>query len=605
MWVYDTETLAFLAVNDTAAREYGYSKSEFLAMRIIDIRPAEERPRLIQAVSALSNAYSRSGVWRHCRRDGSLLDVEITSHPITFDGRPARLVMVIDVTERERVARALRESEHRLRTVIDSLSQGLLITDHEGRIVYANTRVGEILVRDPETLLGSPATHWLPAPETQARRYEVDVRTTGGRMVLVEVDVGPMRSVGGDIVGVLMTITDLTERRRLEEQLRHAQRLESLGRLAGGVAHDFNNLLTAITANAQLAVSDLAADHPATGSVREVQRAAERAGKLTRQLLAFGRRQVLKPTPVDLNAVVDELGTMLERLLGGDVRIVSSLARPLPRIYADAGQVEQVIVNLAVNARDAMPDGGTLRIETTAVELGPGDALRHPGVMVAPGRYVRMTVSDTGTGFDEPTRQRLFEPFFTTKGLGKGTGLGLATVYGIVKQTGGYVWAYGEMGAGAAFTVYWPAAQGDGSEPVEKKEHVETRAPGAAPHTILVADDEPSVRTIAVKILRRAGYRVLESTNGVEAVAHGRAESGGIDLLLTDVLMPGVDGIAAARMLSADRPALRVLYMSGYTHGQLVDRGVLIAGTAFLEKPFSPSGLLAAVRAILAAPADA
>jgi two-component system, cell cycle sensor histidine kinase and response regulator CckA len=499
----------------------------------------------------------------------------------------------------EHVVRALRESEHQLRMAIDGLNQGLLITDAAGTIVYANSSVAVILAQPPEALVGSPAARWLLPPEPHTRRYELDLRTSDDRQLVVEVEVGPLRSIGGDEIGSIITMTDLTERRRLEEQLRHAQRLESLGRLAGGVAHDFNNLLTAITANAQLAASDLTADHPATGSVREVQRAAERAGKLTRQLLAFGRRQLLKPTPVDLNIVIDELGTMLVRLLGSEVRIVTDLTRPLSPIYADAGQVEQVIVNLAVNARDAMPDGGTMRIETTAIDLGPDDAPRHPGVVVAAGRYVRMTVSDTGVGFDAPTRQRLFEPFFTTKGLGRGTGLGLATVYGIVKQSGGYVWAYGEPGAGATFTIYWPAV--DGAVPTARPPAATALAgPTAVPYTILVADDEPSVRSITVKILRRAGYRVLESASGAEALTQGQVEPGRIDLLVTDVLMPGVDGVSAAQGLSADRPAMRVLYMSGYTRGQLLDRGVLNAGTAFLEKPFSPSALLTAVRTMLA-----
>ena len=395
-------------------------------------------------------------------------------------------------------------------------------------------------------------------------------------------------------VRILGTCQDTTDLAQLEEKLVLSQKLEAVGQLAGGVAHDFNNILTAIMSYGDLVLDDLPDADPRRGDLVEIKRAAERAAALTRQLLAFSRRQILQPRVLELNALVGNLDPMVRRLIGEDIEVVTTLQPHLGRVEADPGQLEQVIVNLAVNARDAMPGGGRLVITTENVELDEAYAHRHG--RMEPGRYVMLAVSDTGTGMDEETKAHVFEPFFTTKPVGQGTGLGLATVYGIVKQSGGYVWVYSELGHGTTFKIYLPRAvtAADAATPTATPE-LDLRGR----ETVLLVEDEAAVRKVARMGLEKQGYTVLEAANGVEAMRQAEACRGPIHLVVTDVIMPELGGRELIERLGAARPDTRVLFMSGYTDDAIVRHGVLQAGIPFLEKPFTPRALVGAVRRVL------
>jgi PAS domain S-box-containing protein len=431
-------------------------------------------------------------------------------------------------------------------------------------------------------------------------RAEVRIRTPAGQEKWIRDSSLPLRDEKtGRVIGALGILFDITEQKRLEDQLRQAQKMEAVGRLAGGVAHDFNNLLTAIGGYSDLLLADLATSDHRRGDVEEIKKAADRAAALTRQLLAFSRRQVLQPKVLDLNAVIAGAERLLRRLIGEHIRLDTRLAPGLGAVRADAGQVEQVVMNLAVNAREAMQEGGVLTVATENVVLG---AAGHPSeeVPVPPGRYVQLRVSDTGAGMDTETQRRLFEPFFTTREKGKGTGLGLATVYGIVKQSGGFIWVDSTPGAGTTFTIDLPQVD----EAVEAARSVGSSAARASgTETILVVEDEPAVRSVACQALRAHGYVVLAAPDAAAALQGAVPPGIRLDLLLTDVVMPGMSGRALAERLVAERPGLRVLYMSGYTDDAIGEHGVLDPGLEYLQKPFSPDDLARKVRAVLDAPA--
>ena len=415
-----------------------------------------------------------------------------------------------------------------------------------------------------------------------------------------------IRDDEGRAIRLVGTNQDVTERRRAEEALRRSeerlhrsQRLEAVGQLAGGVAHDFNNLLTAITSYTQLLLEDLTPNDTRRDDLLEIKKAADRATSLTRQLLAFSRRQVLDPRVVDLNGVVTDLEKMLRRLIGAHIALVTDCSPrlPLPRVRADVGQLEQVIVNLAVNARDAMPDGGTLTIRTGEAELTEADCVEHPDFDMRPGRYVVMAVSDTGIGMDLATQARMFEPFFTTKGPGKGTGLGLATVYGIVKQSGGYIAVTSEPGRGTTFQIYLRAETDPAPTANDGAGGSDATPNGSG--TILLVEDEMPVRALARRVLEHAGYTVLEAADGLDGARVAAEFDGEIDLLLTDVVMPNLGGRALVERLRATRPRMAVLFISGYPNGEVERGGLTSGGAAYLEKPFSPRVLRETVRQAL------
>ena len=388
---------------------------------------------------------------------------------------------------------------------------------------------------------------------------------------------------------------DITDRRRLEEQLRHSQKMEALGRLAGGVAHDFNNLLTVISGFGGLTLAALAENDPNRENIVEITQAADSAASLTRQLLAFSRRTMIEPVVLDLNGVVGDMETMLRRLIGEDVQLSTALDPALRPMRGDIGLVSQVLMNLAVNARDAMPDGGRLTIATRNVDLDEAYLQAHPGAR--PGPHVALVVSDTGTGMSPEVQARAFEPFFTTKGVGRGSGLGLAVVHGIVEQSAAHLELTSEVGAGTTFTIHFPAVD----EPALERAPAPAQAPrGSA--VILLVEDEDGVRKLARLILERSGYTVIEAASGEEAVALLERHRGPIDMLVTDVVMPGIDGGQVAAAVTRRFPSARVLYLSGYTSDAVVRHGIQHHEVAFLQKPFSAASLAARVRDVLLSP---
>jgi two-component system cell cycle sensor histidine kinase/response regulator CckA len=854
MWVFDTETLQFLEVNEAAVAKYGFSRGEFLGMTIADIRPPEDVPALAAAVKAPTATVLRGPApWRHRRKDGTLLNVQITAQDIVFKERRARLVLAQDLSEGER---SRRDAD--LAAIVQSSSDAIYSTSLDGAIIAWNASAERLFGHAQDEALGRSA-HMLVPPGGEDERTEILERISAGEsieqremnlvrkdgsQVLVSLSASPLRDAEGHVVGVsviardvseqrraekallesetklralfesdlvgilfgdvhggiqdanekflrmvgytrddlraglrwsaltaaefrpldaagiaearergacvpfekqyirkdgrrlwvlvgyvlleperersvafvldidarkqaedelrrsevrfasvfesslialgiaetssgrlidvnnrcaeffgyardemigrtvfelglwadpadrerhiagisaggstssmetafrrksgeirhalvsmeamtlariaepliMVTLVDLTERKQLESQLLQAQKMEAVGRLAGGVAHDFNNSLGVILGHTELLLRQ--ASEAQRGKLEQILKATQRASGLTRQLLAFSRKQIVDPKVLDLNVLLSELEKMLGRLIGEDIDLAIVPGEDLGQVKADPGQLEQVVMNLCVNARDAMPDGGLLRIETANAELDPGHAARHEPL--APGRYVKLAVSDTGCGIEKGILSKIFEPFFTTKEPGKGTGLGLAMVYGIVKQAGGYVWVYSEVGRGTTFKIYLPRVD----EPAVAPEVQETPMPSKGWETILLVEDEGSLRAIAREILEDHGYRVIEAGGANEAIEIARRHPEPIHLLVTDVVMPGMNGRALAESLVAARPELRVLYISGYTDDVIAHSGVLESGTLLLEKPFTTLALLGRVRTALGA----
>lgn len=426
------------------------------------------------------------------------------------------------------------------------------------------------------------------------RRVEYRIRHKSGEWRVLESTASAVRNAEGEVEKLIIVNRDITERRHLEQQLLLSQRLEAVGKLSGGIAHDFNNILGVIIGYSEALQQKMGADDPMREAIDEIEKAGQRAAALTQQLLAFSRKQVLEPKVLDLNSIVADVEKMLRRLIGEDVGLEIISSPTLGRVKADRGQIEQVILNLAVNARDAMPRGGQLKIETMNADLDEDDARRKR--YVVPGHYVMLQVSDTGMGMTAEVQAHIFEPFYTTKEQGKGTGLGLATVYGVIKQSGGYIWLESEIGKGSKFQVYLPRSEGAVVEPVRN-------APPLIAHglgTILVAEDEPSLRKLTCNMLKEVGYTVLEAEDAPKAIEIAKHYECDIDLLLTDVVMPGMSGRELAENLSLKCPGMKILYMSGYTDGAVAAHGILESGIVILRKPFSRVQLQQSVAEMLA-----
>ncbi len=481
-WLYDTESLKFLRVNDAAVQLYGYGHEEFESMTILGIRPENEREKAFAYARSMKPEAEEYGIWMHRSRDGRVFEAEIISHELWYADKRVRLVVAQDVSERK----------------------------------------------------------------------------------------------------------------QLESQLRQSQKMEAVGRLAGGVAHDFNNMLMVIKGHTELLLNVLPPTESVARKIQQIDRSADRAAALTRQLLAFSRMQVLQLQVISLNTVVDEMGKLLPRLIGEDIELAVRTTVDLGAIRADASQMEQVIMNLAVNARDAMPNGGKLLIETANADLDHSYLISHP--LMKPGPYVQLAVSDSGTGMDAETQAHIFEPFFTTKEKGKGTGLGLATVYGIVKQSGGFIWVYSEVGKGTCFKIYLPRVD-------HAEEHtVAPRVAAEVPHgteTILLTEDETDVREIARQFLESGGYQVIEARDGIDALQLARENRGKIDLLVTDMVMPGMTGQELAVQLQAEQPEIDVVFMSGYSEHAATEMADADPSVKLLTKPFSRAALLRTVREML------
>ena len=596
----------YVDANPSALAMLGYSRDELIGMKSEEILVPREHARVDLALTEINRGVEHRHEWQFRRKNGSEFHADVMAS-VMADGRI--LALVRDVTERKLALEELRESERRFRDMLANLHLASLMLDREGRITHCNDfllrltgwTADEVLGRSWFELFVPPGQNdvkevlsSLLADRPEAWHHENEILTRSGARRLIRWNNSVLRSRTGEAIGMASIGEDITEHKRLEEQLRQSQKMEAVGRLAGGVAHDFNNILGVITGYADLLRRKTPESHPDRRRIDEIVRAAKRAAGLTRQLLAFSRKQVLEPKVLEPSIVVADMRGMLERLIGEDVEFALK-AGAKGRAKVDPGQLEQVLMNLVVNARDAMPmGGGSLTIETADVDLDE-EYVQRREVAVQPGRYVMIAVADTGAGMDEATQARVFEPFFTTKVEGKGTGLGLATVYGIVKQSGGYIWMQSEVGKGTVFRVYLPRVE----EAVAKELDRPAAPRRSATETVLVVEDEPAARELVGEVLRAEGYRVLLAANGQEAVEMAARASGPIHLLLTDVVLPKLSGRAAAQQICAVHRGAKVIYMSGYTDDQISPHGVLEPGIILLQKPFSPEDLTRRVGEIL------
>jgi two-component system cell cycle sensor histidine kinase/response regulator CckA len=620
---YYEEDLAgnFVFFNEAICRIYGYPKEELLGLNYKKYTNEETAKRLFQIFNEMYRTGNpckeytyelirKDGVKRYIEASASLKR-DSSGKPIGFRG------VVRDVTERKQAEEALRQSEERYRTILENIQDGYFEVDLAGNLTFMNDVICSHLGYTREELIGMNNRRYTEEKMAKelyqlfnrvyqtgepVKASEAEYVRKDGTKLISELSISLIRDPKGIPIGFRGTSRDITERKQaeeeklsLQEQLRQSQKMEAIGQLAGGVAHDFNNLLTVIKGYSQISLLDLKENDPLRGNIQEIEKATQRATDLTRQLLAFSRRQILDFKVVDLNFFLKDTEKMLRRIIGEDIELVTVLSKDLGKVKVDPSQIEQVIFNLAVNARDAMPSGGKLAIETANVELDEEYARAH--VSVAPGRYVRLSISDTGSGMTQEVKERVFEPFFTTKEKGKGTGLGLSMVYGIVKQSNGNIWVYSEPGRGTTFRIYFPRTEED-TDTLYVREEAASFPRGS--ETILLVEDEESVRDLANRLLKQQGYTVLEAANGQEALRVAKEHVGEtIHLLLADIVMPQMGGKELADWLKISRPNVKVLYMSGYADNAIVHHGVLDPGTHFLQKPFSLKALSSKVREVL------
>jgi len=572
----------------------------------------EDRARVRDAAAANQISGNYDEEFRIARPDGSIRWVRDRAFPIKSSrGEVERIVgLARDITDQRDAENALRHSEERFRSFIENASDLITVIDRGGLIQFQSPSSQRVLGFDPAEFTGRKVSDFVHpddlgavlaaierALSTPASPISVEARLRhrNGSWRLVQC-IGKHLPEEGDFGSIVVNSRDITEARKLEEQLRQAQKMEAIGQLAAGVAHDFNNLLTVISGHSELLLMSMPAQEAPRESLTQIRRASERAAGLTRQLLAFSRQQVLEPKVLDLNTVIADTEKILRRLIGEDVLLDTILGSGLSRVKVDPTQIDQVILNLAVNSRDAMPRGGKLTIETRNVELDDNYVQNRPDAR--PGSYVLMAVTDTGTGMGKEVQARIFEPFFTTKGVGKGTGLGLAVVHGIVKQSGGHIAVYSEPGVGTVFKIYLPAIQEAAGRSAPKQAATDLHGT----ETILLAEDEEAVRAVTSAALQRFGYQVLKASGGAEALDLAQQAGGKIDLLVTDVVMPEMSGPELAIALQERFPGIKVLFLSGYTDDAIVRHGILQAGVAFLQKPFIPSSLARKVREVLNTP---
>lgn len=612
MWVYDRENLAILEVNDAAVAHYGYSHVEFRKMQITDLRPSEDVPRLMSHISNLPDGLRKSGEWRHITKEGRIIDVDIASYYLEFKQRPAALVVARDTTESKRAREALTTSEAAARGVLDTALDAYIRMNEQGRITAWNTMAEKtfgwthseaidqkledlIIPHDQRNAHRRGLERYLASGEGPMlnRRTEVQALHRSGKALPVEITILPVETESGRDFSAFLR--DLTEIKRAEAQLLQAQKMEAVGLLTGGVAHDFNNLLTVIIGNLELATASGSPTSPHEDVLADALAAAEKGAALTHRLLAFSRQQPLQPVHTDLNAIVAGMIEMLRRTLGEDIEIEVKLDKDLWPELADKSQVENALLNLAINARDAMPTGGKLTIETLNTSLDEGYTARNAGVQS--GDYVMLAITDTGTGMPPEVIERVFEPFFTTKEDRMGSGLGLSMIYGFAKQSGGHVMVYSEIGHGTTVRLYLPRATSSAEPPAPEDDRSPEGSGGN--ESILVVEDDASVRKLVVANLDQLGYRVLEAADGTAALKLLR-DGANIDLLFTDVILPGgMNGRELADESRRLHPGLRVLFTSGYTRNSIVHQGKLDEGVHLLSKPYRREELSRKIREVL------
>jgi two-component system, cell cycle sensor histidine kinase and response regulator CckA len=588
-----------------------YSADEIAILHPLDLFAGEDKKLVEERIEGVFRTGSGEVEADFVSKSGRRTPYYFNGVRAAIDGQLCLLGMGLDITVRKRAEQALRATDERLRLAARAASVGLWDWDLRSNEVYYSAewkrQIGyeeheistdwdewqsrvhpddlDIALQRVRAFLANPALKY--EAEFRLRHRDGSYRKILSQAALVfDEHHQPIRMLGSHV--------DVTDQRRLEKQLQQVQKMEAVGQLAGGVAHDFNNLLTVINGYSDLLLGRLRPDDPMRELLLEINKAGERAGNLTHQLLAFSRQQVLEPKVLDLNAIVRDTEKLLRRLLGEDIILAAHLSPNLGQVKADPGQIEQVLINLAVNARDAMPKGGNLTIETQSVALDEMYCRAFSDVV--PGDYVLLAISDTGCGMDEATQARIFEPFFTTKAVGKGTGLGLATVHGIVKQSRGHIAVYSEVGHGTTFKVYLPQV----SEPLTfSRSDLSTQAMPKGTETVLLVEDEKAVRALATHILRGCGYRVLEAAHGKDAISIAETHTAPIHLLISDVVMPYLGGRELAERVTKLRPECKVLFLSGYTADAVIRHGVLAADFAFLQKPFTPHSLSQKVRTVL------
>ena len=602
MWVYDCETLQILEVNEAAISHYGWSRDEFLAMTVADLRPAEDVMKLEAYIRSRPPGLQAAGEWRHLVRGGRTIDVDIVSFQLEFQQRKAVLVVARDITESRRAAQALKESEATARGVLDAALDAYVRMDQHGRITEWNRMAEQMFGWHRDEVVGKPLDEILIPPDRREahrnglrrylatgvgsmlnRRVEVEAQRRDGSSLPAEITILEVSTEHGRAFSAFLR--DLTDKKQAQAQLLHAQKLEAVGRLTGGVAHDFNNLLTVVMGNLELAAARATADSQLSELIKEALAAGHRGAALTHRLLAFSRQQALQPARTDLNDVVSGMSGMLKRTLGEDIEIEVRLDENLWPELADKSQVESALLNLAINARDAMPEGGKLTIETANATLDAEYADGHEEVTA--GDYVMLAVSDTGSGMASDVVERAIEPFFTTKEVGKGSGLGLSMIFGFAKQSNGHLKIYSEPGHGTTVKLYLPRAA---NERTEVQAASPTTAHTGGDETILVVEDEDAVRKLVIANLRRLGYKTLEAADAVQAREILESDQP-IDLLFTDVVLPGgKTGRQLAEEARDFRPSMRVLFTSGYTQNSIRAPGPAGCRRQPVVKALSPRG---------------
>ena len=626
--------LEFTYINQAIFPLLGYTTKEWIGSKLSEHCSSKEMEKMQAIIADVfanlpgkttevfeTSFYHKNGKEIPCELSGKII-LDDAGNPIYFQGS-AR-----DITERKNAIKILQDSEKKLAQVIQGNLIPTFVIDNNHIITHWNKSCENLTGISAAEMAGTKK-HWLAFYDEErpvladfivdgATDEEIDGYYHDGKhnkSTLIEgayegekfypnlgekgkwlfFTAAPLRDYDGNIIGAIETFQDITEYKKLEAQLLQVQKMEAIGSLAGGIAHDFNNILSTIIGNAHIALMDVIKDESLRRGIEEIKKAGERAASLTRQLLAFSRKQVIKPEVLDLNEVMNETEKMLKRLIGEDIEFQTVLEPELWKVHMDPGQIDQIIINMVVNSRDAMPQGGKLVVETANVNIDE-KYFREHGIKETPGSYVMLAISDTGSGMNKETREHIFEPFFTTKEIGKGTGLGLSTVYGIAKQNNGFIWVYSEPGQGTTFKIYLPGVKRDVK--AEEKERTCVEDPGGS-ETVLIVEDDDSLRKLAQKALQRHGYRTLAAENGEEALRVSKEYDGLIDLVVTDVVMPKMSGREVAEMLQSLRPEIKVIYMSGYTDNAIVHHGVLAPGLNFLEKPFSPEGLARKVREVL------
>ena len=593
----------------------GFSAEEWLGdpgLLLRQLHPEDRERVLSEVIRSIDTGKPFRSEYRLFARDGRIVWVRDEATVMQDEaGRPSFMQgFLLDISDQKRREELLQQSELKFRTIFERVAVGIALVSIDGQLLESNPALQRMLGYAEEELRNQVFNKFMHPDDAsidvdldgaliagKRDHYQIEkrfIRKDGG-VIWGQLNVSLVRGEKGERPFTICMVENITERKRLETQFFQSQKMETIGRLAGGIAHDFNNLLTVIKGYTQLSLNQIQEGDPCRENIEEIKGAAERAAELTNQLLAFSRRQILDMKVLDLNTIVRGLEKMMARIIGEDIEMFTVLDDHLGRVKTDPGQIEQVILNLVVNARDAMPSGGKLAIETANVVLDETYARAHIGV--SPGNYVLLSVSDTGCGMPPEIKELIFEPFFTTKEEGKGTGLGLSTIYGIVKQSGGTIWVYSEPGRGTTFKIYLPRVEEEtGAPPMQDNAGHLPRGD----ETVLVVEDDPSLRALAARVLRYQGYKVLEATNGDEAIAIARENiQGKIHLLLTDVVMPHMGGRELVRRMKTLHSEIRVLFISGYTDHAITHHAGLKPGTPFLQKPFSPTALAKKVREVL------